>query len=68
MSSKEEMTLGRLDWYSQLLGLGKVRHVVDKLDDLPQSMGVGDIHVEMRCSDIDIGSPCDIQAKRSPGS
>jgi hypothetical protein len=29
MSSKEEVALGRLDWYSQFLRLGKVRHVVD---------------------------------------
>jgi hypothetical protein len=54
MSSKEEVTLGRFDWYSQLLRLGKMRHVVNRMRDLPQSMGVGDIQVEMGCSDIDI--------------
>jgi hypothetical protein len=29
MSSKEEVALRRLDWYSQLLRLGEVRHDVD---------------------------------------
>jgi hypothetical protein len=36
MSSKEEVSLGRLDWYSQFLGLGEMRHVVDTMRDLPQ--------------------------------
>jgi hypothetical protein len=67
VSGKEEVTLWRLDWYSQLLGLGETRHVVDLKSDPPQCMSVGDINVEMRWSDIDFGLPYDQQAKRSPG-
>jgi hypothetical protein len=40
VSSKEEVTLGRLDWYSQLLGFGETRHVVDLMSNLPQWMGM----------------------------
>jgi hypothetical protein len=47
VSSKEEVALGRLDWDSQLLGLGKVRHVVDTMRDLLQQMSVWDNQVEM---------------------